>query len=614
MSNAYDTSMYPIGSTNPKVLSNNSSNFDDLLLGPAPSYPDRLLKRRQSWAGLENLVSGFLSSMGFEAVHLTYVDGSPLVVSRQTQLIDRAGSVYKVKMPAVFPVSLTGTWATDATLLVDVGDAALRSALATQGANIVAKSTMSVETIAELRAVPAGSLAANVWVARYTTDGAFIGSSYKLRIGDTSSVDDGGSIITHNDGVRRYELVFQDVLYAKQFGHDGLASGNGLAPVQAAIIAMYNRGGGRVVANGTINLPDTAGEILLYPNVKLSGDGLDKGVIMRRGLNKTAIRTYRPTSGYTPILCNAPGVNGFTINGISAGSGNIGIDLSNVRHADIYECNLANMQHGIYFNKWAEDNEVAFPFGMAFENQIHSCQFASCANGTSWRGAANSNTFTGNSYNSCTTAYGFSFPNNFSETNDFYNERVEGCNNWADWSEFQTQIYSQNWYGLTVENPTSNPFLCLVKDPGRQNFYGCRMIPGDNTGVSFYQLFPGVYSAIFGSKGASDRLSLGCRIPEEIWSIGGIRHLKNYGVAGYTGTIGAGSFDTVTITVTGAQPADLAGAFTDKDLLGCHMVPRVSGVNTVTVRIQNNTAAPVTLTAVSFTALIQKTGAIGPII
>lgn len=160
MANTYLTGN-PIGSAAVKDLFDNASNLDDLLLGPSPSYPDRLLKRRQSWAGLEKQVNDFLESMGFEATHLQYVDGTPLTVLRPTQLIDRAGSVYKVKAPATFPVSLTGTWATDQLLLVDVGDISLRAALAAApGAGLVGfdrSQTYPVATVGYelLRSLPA---------------------------------------------------------------------------------------------------------------------------------------------------------------------------------------------------------------------------------------------------------------------------------------------------------------------------------------------------------------------------------------------------------------------------------------------------------------------------
>jgi hypothetical protein len=129
MTNTYNT-LNPLGSTAPKDLFDNASNFDEAMNSASPSFYDRFSKRRETWSGMQKMVADFLEAMGFEATHLQYVDGVPLQVDRPTQLIDRAPSVYKVKAPATFPVNLTGTWATDQLLLVDVGDASLRSELA----------------------------------------------------------------------------------------------------------------------------------------------------------------------------------------------------------------------------------------------------------------------------------------------------------------------------------------------------------------------------------------------------------------------------------------------------------------------------------------------------
>lgn len=137
MTNTYNT-LTPLGSASAKDLSDNASNFDEGMNSLSPSFYDRFFRRRETWAGMEKMVRDFLEAMGFEATHLVYVDGSPLTVLRPTQLVDRAGSVYKVKQPASFHVSLTGTWATDQLLLVDVGDASLRALLASvNGANAV---------------------------------------------------------------------------------------------------------------------------------------------------------------------------------------------------------------------------------------------------------------------------------------------------------------------------------------------------------------------------------------------------------------------------------------------------------------------------------------------
>jgi hypothetical protein len=133
MTNTYDTSNEPLGSTAVKVLYNNASNLDDALNAFVRTWIDRFGRTRTTWYGFEQAFNDFLVSSGFEAIHLVYVDGTPLQVDRATQLIDRDGSIYRVKMPAEFPVNLTGSWVTDAPLLVDVGDASLRQELAAPG-------------------------------------------------------------------------------------------------------------------------------------------------------------------------------------------------------------------------------------------------------------------------------------------------------------------------------------------------------------------------------------------------------------------------------------------------------------------------------------------------
>lgn len=130
MTNIYDTSMYPLGSTKPKVVANNASNFDEATNSEQPWWTDRFGNTRLTWKGAEFQWNQMMENIGFEPVHLVYVDGFPLVVSRPTQLFDRAGITYKIKQPATFPYTLTGTWATDQNNVVQVADASIRSDLA----------------------------------------------------------------------------------------------------------------------------------------------------------------------------------------------------------------------------------------------------------------------------------------------------------------------------------------------------------------------------------------------------------------------------------------------------------------------------------------------------
>lgn len=135
----------PVGSTDVRDLYDNAQNLDSLVNGPLASYDDRLGAPRKSWRGIEQDFAAFLAASGFELPALEYVGGSPLVVDRPTQLIERSGSpgvVYSIKLPSNFPVTLSGAWSTDESLLVVRVDKILREDLAAasaidEGAGIV---------------------------------------------------------------------------------------------------------------------------------------------------------------------------------------------------------------------------------------------------------------------------------------------------------------------------------------------------------------------------------------------------------------------------------------------------------------------------------------------
>lgn len=123
----------PNGSSDPEDLYDNAGVADLLVNGTEFSYPGRLAQLIKSIKGMENDFNELLLNSSFEPVHLIYVNGTPLQVDRPTQFIDRAGQVYRVKMPSSFPLVLTGTWATDEAKLLDVGDQSLRQALLSSG-------------------------------------------------------------------------------------------------------------------------------------------------------------------------------------------------------------------------------------------------------------------------------------------------------------------------------------------------------------------------------------------------------------------------------------------------------------------------------------------------
>lgn len=120
----------PVPSADARDRYDNSQVFDEFVTGSDNSTPDRLGAIRKTWKGMENAFDAFLAGTAFELPPLVYVDGTPLQVDRATQLIQRSGLLYSVKLPATLPVTLSGTWATDEPLLTVRNDQSLRQDLA----------------------------------------------------------------------------------------------------------------------------------------------------------------------------------------------------------------------------------------------------------------------------------------------------------------------------------------------------------------------------------------------------------------------------------------------------------------------------------------------------
>lgn len=124
----------PLGSKDPRDLYDNAENFDAAMNDRVnTTWNDRFGVLRLTMKGYEEQFNDFLANSGFEPVPLEYVDGTPLTVDRPTQLIERDGDLYSVKLPASFPVNLTGNWATDQNLLVAQVDRSLRQQLRDAG-------------------------------------------------------------------------------------------------------------------------------------------------------------------------------------------------------------------------------------------------------------------------------------------------------------------------------------------------------------------------------------------------------------------------------------------------------------------------------------------------
>lgn len=136
----------PDGSSSPFDLHDNAGALDLLLNGPLGEYLNRLGVPLKSWLGIMQQVTDYLIAQGYESVYLVY--GAGVVVQRQTQLVQRSGELYRVMNASDIPLTLTGTWATDAPKLQAVGDAALRQVLALPGGAALVR-TLSHGTVEE---------------------------------------------------------------------------------------------------------------------------------------------------------------------------------------------------------------------------------------------------------------------------------------------------------------------------------------------------------------------------------------------------------------------------------------------------------------------------------
>ena len=146
----------PLGSKDPRDLYDNAENFDAAMNDRTNvAWRDRFGVSRKTWFGIEDQVNTSLARSGFELPPLQYVDGSPLTVDRSTQIIERDGNLYSVKLPSSFPVVLSGNWSEDEVLLVVRGDQSLRQEITStspsEGSSIIGNSTVSVSSVADIQ-------------------------------------------------------------------------------------------------------------------------------------------------------------------------------------------------------------------------------------------------------------------------------------------------------------------------------------------------------------------------------------------------------------------------------------------------------------------------------
>lgn len=464
-----------------------------------------------------------------------------------------------------------------------------------------------VNTVADLAGVPTDGTIRSVQTLGYYTAGDRGAALYRLSAGDTSTAD---SVFTFAGiGANRWKLVHNGTLTVNQGGvrTSGVAQG---ANLQRLITAAHYEGGVILTGSGEILIDQP---ILLYPRVRLRLSGRDSmRLTVRVAVGATGFATYRPM-GYTPPLVLDAELSGAVLNGTGTFAGQFAVDLTGCKDCTLTELLIANVTVGVGFNIAAAAAGANFG-GEAYSNSVRHLSVMACDRGFEFHGAANENHFSHINLGDCYAAFDFSRPNT-AETNSFTTIRAEGCHSLWEWQSSPTQIYRNSWKDITVENPTNNPYVCVIKDPGRQNIDGLTRIPDDNTQVVYYELFPGTTSISkleSGGSGPQD-YALGYRMAEELWLYQGVRHLGRYRTVAYTGqNLIVDGYSLTNITVTGAAVGDPVDVYLDRDPKGCTVRGWVSAANTVTVRVHNVTNAVVAFDNYSMTAVVAKLGSAAP--
>lgn len=211
-----------------------------------------------------------------------------------------------------------------------------------KGAALVARSGQVVGSIAELRLLLSGSASKHAFVLGYYQAGDGGGGAYRLDAADTTTADNGGTVIVAADG-GRWKLVNNGSVTLRQFGAKGDGTTDDTAAIQAALsncrVIKATRGQYIVTQKITVTLDnddslsligDGTGEVTIELNT--GGDGLEINLLGNWWLPGAGNKTGLTISDVSFSTTNAYAGVGIAINGVSVqGRPSEGIYLNRVR-------------------------------------------------------------------------------------------------------------------------------------------------------------------------------------------------------------------------------------------------------------------------------------------
>ena len=195
----------PIGTASAKDLYDDAQDFDNLMLGSAASYPDRLGRVRRSYSGFETLIKQAIASAGYDYIG-DYSEGI-LTITNYNQIFKYEGEFYKVKASVSLNYVTKGTsadtWETEFNngngAFVSVGDAALRQNLSSaSGAGLIGGCT----TLDEVRSIEPSYHGQKLKVITVISGGPVVNAYVKADLNDTTTADDDYSVFVTSGGAR----------------------------------------------------------------------------------------------------------------------------------------------------------------------------------------------------------------------------------------------------------------------------------------------------------------------------------------------------------------------------------------------------------------------------
>lgn len=366
MSNTYDTSDLPLGTTSPKALYNNASNMDDAMNSELPSWTDRFGRLRETFSGMEQAFSDFLLVAGYVDIGDYDLDG-PLTITQRNQIFSHSGSYYRAGPSLVLPYTTLNNWGVDSSNFVLTGDATLRAELGSaSGSTLVFDGAASVaDKLTQLRAPQFASLTTtgtvNAIIASFDVPPLTFENGRVVYVRALGANTVASPTFTPNTGVLPAKAIYKgagaplvagdvsgvgftlELRYDSTF--DAWALLNPANPVsQNADITTINggtvRGPGNPIVNGAFDVWQLGTVFSFGPHLQKTADRWNydfNGAVGSGDMSRQLVPSGSKFAGFAPTYC-------MSITQTVAGSGNTFQDVSTqIEGVDTYQGQLVTI-------------------------------------------------------------------------------------------------------------------------------------------------------------------------------------------------------------------------------------------------------------------------------